>query len=232
MAFICATCHLIFDHKVEKHHISDTKLVCESVLTKKIRNYSGHLKLQSHFRKLVTGNWKADQSKLDVRWWVPQSLAATSRHCNSSGVEGQWEGGVSRACSWRCSVSARIMAGTAQWKILEVRLVRGEQEPRERLSHHREAAWGRARGGRNIRVPPSSHLSSSLCLAGSLLTQDLGLSVSITQPSCVSGQSREQWYMALRKTSTALGSHGRFPRKSHLYRLFPTERGRIQVLTE
>ena len=56
MAFICATCHLIFDHKVEKHHISDTKLVCESVLTKKIRNYSGHLKLQSHFRKLVTGN--------------------------------------------------------------------------------------------------------------------------------------------------------------------------------
>lgn len=68
MAFICATCHLIFDRKIEKHHISDTKLVCESVFSQKIRNYSGHLKLQSHFRKLVTGNGKADQSKSDVRW--------------------------------------------------------------------------------------------------------------------------------------------------------------------
>lgn len=24
MAFMHATCHLIFDHKIEKHHISDT----------------------------------------------------------------------------------------------------------------------------------------------------------------------------------------------------------------
>lgn len=88
MAFMRATCHLIFDHKIEKHHISDTKLVCESVLSQKIRNYSRHLKLQSHSRKLVTGNGKADQSKSDVRWCAPQSPAAASRHCNSSGVEG------------------------------------------------------------------------------------------------------------------------------------------------
>lgn len=88
MAFICATCHLIFDHKIEKHHISDTKLVCESALSQKIRNYSWHLKLQSHSRKLVTGSGKADQSKSGVRWCTLQSPAAASRHCNFSGVEG------------------------------------------------------------------------------------------------------------------------------------------------
>lgn len=116
-----------------------------------------------------------------MRRWCVQSLQLTLfSQCQNHGRDCPMEDSGSKACPWGAGAS------------------REAQPPPG--SCLRQSKSGEE-------YPGSPSLSPVKLFLPGLLTQDLGLSVSITQPSCVSGQSREQWYMALRKTSTTLGSH-------------------------